>query len=130
MIEQKELNWGQGGAAPARKEAPAPKQQPNPVPAAQPVPGRVPLNGLERVLIAAIALISGICMLTIVSMQVGLTTTQRQYQNVTATVADKRSQNNDLQQEIGELTSSQRLNEFAKSHGLTLIEGNIRNIGR
>ncbi|MFT8339302.1 MAG: cell division protein FtsL, partial [Schleiferilactobacillus harbinensis] len=35
-----------------------------------------------------------------------------------------------LQQEIGELTSSQRFNEIAKAHGLTLIEGNIRNIGK
>lgn len=128
MIEQKDLNWGQGSAVPQRKEVPTPHQQPQAQP--QAIPKRVPLSGLERVLITTIAAVCGFFMITLVSTQVGLTTTQRQYQNLTTTINNKKSQNNDLQQEISELTSSQRLNEFAKAHGLTLIEGNIRNIGK
>lgn len=128
MIEQKDLDWGQGSAALQRKAAPTPQAAPQSAPAA--VPRRVPLNGWERLLVAAIVGVCGFFMLTIVSVQVSVTTTQRQYQNVTATVNDKKSQNNDLQQEIGELTSSERLNAFAKAHGLTLIEGNIRNISK
>ena len=40
------------------------------------------------------------------------------------------ARNSDLKQEIGELTSSDRLDAFAQKNGLTLNENNIRNVSK
>ena len=43
-------------------------------------------------------------------------------------IATVQNKNTNLRQEIGELTSANRMNKLAKQYGLQLIESNIRNI--
>ena len=85
-------------------------------------------NGLERTLLAVGALITIGLMTMLVSSSISATSAQHELTNVQRSVARKQSQVSDLHQELGELTSSARLNKIARDKGLTLIEKNIRTI--
>ncbi len=85
-------------------------------------------NGLERTLLAVGTLITIGLMTMLVSSSISATSAQHELTSVQRAVAKKQSQVSDLHQELGELTSSARLNKIAKDKGLTLIEKNIRTI--
>lgn len=85
-------------------------------------------NGLEKTLLAVGALITIGLMTMLVSSSISATSAQHELTNVQRSVARKQSQVSDLHQELGELTSSARLNKIARDKGLTLIEKNIRTI--
>ena len=67
-------------------------------------------------------------MTMLVSSSISATSAQHELTSVQRAVAKKQSQVSDLHQELGELTSSARLNKIAKDKGLALIEKNIRTI--
>ncbi|MDF7668442.1 MULTISPECIES: cell division protein FtsL [unclassified Lactobacillus] len=89
---------------------------------------RVTWSAFEKSLLVLGTLITLGLMTLLVSSSISATSAQHELTNVQQSVAKKQSQVSDLHQEIGELTSSARMNKIARSKGLTLIEKNIRTI--
>lgn len=89
---------------------------------------RVAWNGLEKSLLILGTVITLGLMTLLVSSSISATSAQHELTNVQRSVAKGQNQVSDLHQELGELTSSARMNKIAKSKGLTLIEKNIRTI--
>lgn len=58
----------------------------------------------------------------LVSSSISATSAQHELTNVQQSVTKEQNKVTDLRQEIGELTSSARMNKIARDKGLTLIE--------
>mgnify|MGYP001101483874 CR=1 FL=1 len=67
-------------------------------------------------------------MIFLVSSSISATSAQHELTANQQSVTRQENKITDLRQEIGELTSSSRLNKVAREKGLTLIEKNIRTI--
>ncbi|QNQ80612.1 cell division protein FtsL [Lactobacillus sp. PV034] len=91
-------------------------------------PKNVPLNRLEKTLIVLGSLITLVMMTLLVSASISSTNAQHKLTDSEQSVLATQNRNTDLRQEIGELTSSSRMNKIAKQEGLRLIESNIRNV--
>ncbi|GKQ42853.1 cell division protein FtsL [Companilactobacillus sp. RD055328] len=89
---------------------------------------RVPISRVEGLLLASLGLVTMALMIALVSVKVSITVSQQQLQKVNTSVDTITSKNVDLRQEVGELTSSQRLTEYAQAHGMTLSDNNVRNV--
>lgn len=82
----------------------------------------------EKSLLIIGAMITIGLMTLLVSSSISATSAQHELTSVQRSVAKGQSQVGDLHQELGELTSSARMNKIARSKGLTLIEKNIRTV--
>ncbi|WP_297820282.1 cell division protein FtsL [uncultured Lactobacillus sp.] len=91
-------------------------------------PKSVPWSRLEKTLIAIGSVITLGLMTMLVSASVSSTNAQHTLAKEEQTITSKQNRNTDLRQEIGELTSTSRMNKIAKQQGLRLIESNIRNV--
>lgn len=91
-------------------------------------PKSVPYSRFEKVLLTFGGIVTMALMFVAVTFSISSTNAQRQLQMVNTAVAAKEGHNTDLQQEKGELTSTERMNKIAKQQGLQLIESNIRTI--
>lgn len=91
-------------------------------------PKHVPYTRFEKILIAIGASITLLLIMFIVSVSVSQTSAQHQLANTQQEVAKEQNQTTNLRQEIGQLTSSARMNRIAKEQGLTLHDNNIRTI--
>ena len=85
-------------------------------------PKSVPWTAFEKSLVVLGSLITLGLMILLVSASISATSAQHQLANV------EQSHNTDLRQEIGELTSTTRINKIARDQGLHLVESNIRNV--
>ena len=85
-------------------------------------------TGFEKFLLAVGVMITIGLMTMLVSSSISATSAQHELTNVQRAVAKGQSQVGDLHQELGELTSSSRMNKIARSKGLALNEKNIRTI--
>ncbi|MDD6415687.1 cell division protein FtsL [Lactobacillus sp. 23-2] len=91
-------------------------------------PQKVPYSPFEKLLIG-VGLIAAVVLITLnVSASVSATYAQHELSDVKQSISKAKSQTSDLQQEIGELSSSSRLNKIAAEQGLKLRENNIRTI--
>ncbi|GAA3628552.1 cell division protein FtsL [Lactobacillus hamsteri] len=93
-----------------------------------PNPRQVRWTGLERTLVILGSIITLGMMTFLVSSSISATSAQHQLSNVQQEITKIENSNIDLRQQIGELSSSARLNKIARAKGLTLIEKNIRTI--
>lgn len=91
-------------------------------------PKSVPWSKFEKALMIIGSAITLGLMTMLVSASVSSTHAQHTLAQQETTVTTKQNHITDLRQEIGELTSSSRMNEIAKQQGLRLIESNIRNV--
>ncbi|MFD1671133.1 cell division protein FtsL [Agrilactobacillus yilanensis] len=91
---------------------------------------KVPLSLFERLAMVVGGLIVIGLMISLVSAKIAVGTAQRNLQSVNTAVSDLKTKNADLKQEIGTLNSSDRLQAFAKKHGLTFNEESVRNISK
>lgn len=89
---------------------------------------KVRYSMFEKVMACVIAVTAVIMMVMLVHTTVSVSTSQRQLQDVQTSITKVKTINMDLQQEIGELSSSDRLAAFAKKNGLTFKEANVRNV--
>ena len=64
----------------------------------------------------------------LVFTSVAATSAQHQLANIQTELSSTQTDTSNLRQEIGELTSSSRMNKIAKQEGLSLIESNIRTV--
>ncbi|WEV71516.1 cell division protein FtsL [Lactobacillus sp. ESL0785] len=85
-------------------------------------------SAFEKSLLVIGTLLTLGLMTFLVSSSIAATSAQHELTNVQQLVAKGQNNVSDLHQEIGELTSSARMNKIAQSKGLTLIEKNIRTI--
>ncbi|QNQ82464.1 cell division protein FtsL [Lactobacillus sp. PV037] len=91
-------------------------------------PNKVPVNKFEKFLIFIGSLAVLVLMILTVSATVSQTQAQQQLSKIENKISAKQSVNTDLKQEIGELTSTKRLNKVAAQNGLHIIESNLRNV--
>ncbi|WP_125605295.1 cell division protein FtsL [Lapidilactobacillus bayanensis] len=89
---------------------------------------KVRFSAFEKVMASVIAAIAVIMMVALVHTTVSVSASQRQLQDVQTSITKVKTANTDLQQEIGELSSSDRLAAYAKKNGLTFKEANVRNV--
>ncbi|EEJ72168.1 cell division protein FtsL [Lactobacillus ultunensis] len=91
-------------------------------------PRNIPYNILEKMLIIVGGIITLAMMIFLVSFSISATSAQHQLTKTQQSVIKEQSKVTELRQEIGELTSTTRLNKIAREKGLTLINKNIRTI--
>lgn len=91
-------------------------------------PGKVPHNRLEKAIIVIGVLLSLGMMVLLVSATVAQTTAQHNLADIEQKITKKQASNTNLRQEIGELTSTKRMNKIAREQGLHSSENNIRNV--
>ena len=91
-------------------------------------PHKVPYSILEKTLLILGSVITLGIMIFLVSSSISATSAQHELTENQQSVAKEQNKVTDLRQEIGELTSTTRLNKVAREKGLTLINKNIRTI--
>lgn len=91
-------------------------------------PNKVPVSTFEKALIFLGSLVVLVIMVLTVSANVAQTQSQQELSKIESKISSQQSINGDLKQEIGELTSTKRLNKIAEQHGLHIIESNLRNV--
>lgn len=117
--------------APAPNEAPSPQAVPHQAPKVVAVPKPKPrFAPFERVLAALCGMAACVLCLLYLNTQNQLANANRTYQDVQAKIATQDQSVTDLKQTIGELSNSNRLSSFAKAHGLTVIEKNIKRVNK
>ncbi|MGR3741972.1 cell division protein FtsL [Companilactobacillus sp. DQM5] len=90
----------------------------------------VPISKTEGFLLAGLGIVTMVLMIALVSVKVSATVSQQQLQKINSAVDSTTSKNVDLRQEVGELSSSQRLTEYAQSHNMNLSNDNVRNVSK
>ncbi|MCD2255316.1 cell division protein FtsL [Agrilactobacillus fermenti] len=95
-----------------------------------PLESKVPFSLFERIAIISCCVMTVLLMVGLVSSKIALADSQRTLQRVNAKVSQVKSNNTDLKQEIGTLNSSDRLQSFAKAHGLSFNEQAVRNVAK
>ncbi|WP_261805732.1 cell division protein FtsL [Lapidilactobacillus luobeiensis] len=89
---------------------------------------KVRFSILERLLaVCACAAVLSL-MIFLVHTSVGIASNQRQLQDIQTKISQVKTSSVDLQQEIGELGSSDRLAAYAKKNGLSFNDANVRNM--
>lgn len=91
---------------------------------------KIAFSAKEKILVGILAVVTLFMMLFLISEKVSITVSQQRLQKVNTSVELITSKNVDLRQEIGELTSSARLTEYAHKHGMTLSDKNVRNVSK
>lgn len=113
----------------------APELIPNQQPAIHTAPDvqpnqKVALSAMEKMTLAIIGIAFFGMLVGLLTTKIAVVNAQRDLQTTTQTMTQVHARNSDLKQEIGELTSSDRLDAFAQKNGLTLNENNIRNVSK
>ncbi len=91
-------------------------------------PKSVPWSGFEKMLITIGMMLTLGLMTALVTISISATSVQHQLANIEQVQTKRQNENDNLRQEIGELTSNSRMSKVAKQQGLSLIESNIRKI--
>ncbi len=105
--------------------APKPKQVSTPQGNPQ---QRLKLSRFEKLLIVCGSALMTVMMLMVVSSKIALSDAQHNLQHLDNRISTVHNNNTSLQQQIGELQSSTRLQKIAKENGMSLSNGNIRNV--
>ncbi|MFD1432533.1 cell division protein FtsL [Lacticaseibacillus yichunensis] len=106
----------------------APTPTAAPAPAAAPAPKHIAFAPLERLLTVLCGLAVVAFCLMYLGTQNSLAATNRTYQDLQSQISSQNQQIDDYKQTVGELSNSDRLANFAKAHGLTVINGNIKRV--
>lgn len=102
--------------------APQVKQQ------TQAVPHKVAISKTETMLMVGLGILTMVLMVALVTMKVSETSAQNSLDTVTTKISNTTTNNVNLQQEVSELTSYDRLSNFAKKHNLKMNNSNVRNV--
>lgn len=125
MVDNTARDYANSSAEP--DPAPRPKAQPKPKVQAAPLhKQRVRFSPFERLMSAAIGLLAAGMAAMCVCAQLNVATTQRMYQKTQVQIAQVNKGIANFEQSVSELTDSQRLSSFAQAHGLTVVEGSVK----
>lgn len=98
-------------------------------PAAAPAVHSASLTWIERGLAVLVGVVMlGMCLAYLMS-QNQLANANRTYQDLSRQIETQTQEINNYKQSVGELTSADRLENFAKANGLTVINRNIKRVG-
>lgn len=89
---------------------------------------KLQISPFEKLLIVSGSVILTVLMLLVVSSKIALSNAQHQLQHVDTQIVNVRNDNTNLNQQIGELQSSSRLEKVAKQGNMSLKNANIRNV--
>ncbi|MBU9788276.1 cell division protein FtsL [Lentilactobacillus sp. IMAU92037] len=89
---------------------------------------KLKISPFEKLLIVSGSVILTVLMLLVVSSKIALSNAQHQLQHVDTQIVNVRNDNTNLNQQIGELQSSSRLEKVAKQGNMSLKNANIRNV--
>jgi len=89
---------------------------------------RVPFSNFEKMLFVSFSLMVFCLALALVSTNIAVGDAQTQLKAVQTKITKVQANNTSASQQISELSSRTRLNKIAKKYGLTLNNGNIRNV--
>lgn len=107
----------------------SPEQTPDEVATQQVhVATKLQISPFEKLLIVSGSIILTVLMLLVVSSKIALSNAQHQLQHVDTQIVNVRNDNTNLNQQIGELQSSSRLEKVAKQGNMSLKNANIRNV--
>lgn len=107
----------------------SPEQTPDEVATQQVhVATKLQISPFEKLLIVSGSVILTVLMLLVVSSKIALSNAQHQLQHVDTQIVNVRNDNTNLNQQIGELQSSSRLEKVAKQGNMSLKNANIRNV--
>ncbi|UQS82700.1 cell division protein FtsL [Bombilactobacillus folatiphilus] len=90
----------------------------------------VPFSGFEKLLSLLIGVVLAVTMFVLIDLRTQTSIQQRQIQDAAAQTQKVTNDNNNLHQEIIELSNSGRLLKIAQKHGLKLQTNNVRNISK
>ncbi|WP_235804311.1 cell division protein FtsL [Latilactobacillus graminis] len=91
---------------------------------------KVAFSAVEKLVASIIGIVFFAMLVSLLTTKIAVVNAQRGLESTTQKMTQVSANNNDLKQEIGELTSSDRLNAFAQKHDLKLNENNIRNVSK
>ncbi|KRL67920.1 cell division protein FtsL [Companilactobacillus versmoldensis] len=89
---------------------------------------KVAISKTESLLLVGLGLLTLCLMTALVTMKVSMTSAQNNLDSVTTKITNTTTNNVNLQQEVSELTSYDRLSNFAKKHNLKMNNKNVRNV--
>lgn len=89
---------------------------------------RVPFSSFEKVLCVGFSLVVFGLAILLVSTNIAVSNSQSKLSSVQTKVTKVQASNTSAAQQISELSSRTRLNKIAKQYGLSLNNGNIRNV--
>ncbi|WP_262316761.1 cell division protein FtsL [Lacticaseibacillus parakribbianus] len=123
----RQLDYAQPAFRPAPKPAAVPTPAPAPKPQAKPR-RHLALSPLERLLTCVCGVAVVIFAMGYLATQMQLAGLNRSFQTVQRETTVQQQGVADAKQTVGELSNSSRLENFAKAHGFTVIEGNIKRV--
>lgn len=91
---------------------------------------KVAISKTESLLLVGLGILTVVLMTALVTMKVSLTSAQNSLDTVTTQISNTTTNNVNLQQEVSELTSYDRLSKFAKKHDLKMSNQNVRNVSK
>ncbi|WP_318765910.1 cell division protein FtsL [Lactiplantibacillus carotarum] len=89
---------------------------------------RVPFSAFEKCLCVGLSLVVFSLAIMLVSTNIAIGNSQSHLQTVQTKITKVQAGNTSASQQISELSSRSRLNKVAKQYGLSLNNGNIRNV--
>jgi cell division protein FtsL len=91
---------------------------------------KVAISKTESLLLIGLGILTVCLMTALVTVKVSMTSAQNNLDAVTTQISNTTTNNVNLQQEVSELTSYDRLSNFAKKHDLKMSNKNVRNVAK
>ncbi|WP_099974637.1 cell division protein FtsL [Lactobacillus terrae] len=104
--------------------------QPSVVKATEVITRKVPISPMEVISIIGVAIVTMILMVSLVTLRASMTTSQNKLNKINTEASQTTTNNVNLQQEISELTSYDKLSAFAAEHNLKMSNENVRNVSK
>ncbi|MFD1471466.1 cell division protein FtsL [Companilactobacillus mishanensis] len=89
---------------------------------------KVAISKTESLLLIGLGILTVCLMTALVSVKVSMTSAQNHLDAITTQITNTNTNNVNLQQEVSEMTSYDRLSKFAKKHNLKMSNKNVRNV--
>lgn len=99
-------------------------------PVHMPAPRKAGITGIEKFILVSISIVAFALMTFYISQEITISTMNRAIQDKTTAISNEKNVNENLSQEIQELSRYDRVYEVAKKAGLKMNEANVRNVSK
>ncbi|ALV20785.1 MAG: cell division protein FtsL [Carnobacterium sp.] len=94
----------------------------------RPLPKKSGITNLEKMVIGIVSVITFALIAVSISLEINIASTNRALQDTNSSIANITTINNNLEQEVQELSRYDRVYEIANRQGLEMNEANVRNV--
>ncbi|MEG0442941.1 MAG: cell division protein FtsL [Carnobacterium sp.] len=94
----------------------------------RPLPKKSGITNLEKMVIGIVSVIAFALIAVSISLEINIASTNRALQDTNSSIANITTINNNLEQEVQELSRYDRVYEIANRQGLEMNEANVRNV--